>query len=228
MKKVSGAFHAIVVVCVVFVLCLTSPVSAWADLTLSGSQTRGMGTDGKLRCSGLQLPQGGVILSASDAGAGLWLQGPNGQVLRFTPASKAVGAQLSAGVWYVYPNLPAKENTAGASVTIQASGAGMDGTYGGTWGEQGKLVLTVKKGAVSGVLSGTDNEGTVISVNISGTIDVRGTIHATTQGTIRSKGQSIATGGAFTGKLANGSGSGSWNFTMQGVGAEPTPWKARK
>lgn len=100
----------------------------------------------------------------------------------------------------------------------------------GARGEQGKLRIMVKSGSVTGLLSGMDNSGTVISINISGKVDGRCMIQATTQGAIRSDGRSIATGGAFTGRLANGSGSGSWKFTMQVPGGEtdPMPWKAQK
>lgn len=223
-------------VCTAIFLAFSS-VLALADLTLSGAQTRGQGSDGKLQSSGVSLPQGGVIVGATDAaGAGLWLQGPNGRILRFTPGSKAVGAQLSAGTWYAYPNLPPKANTAGCSVTIRPSGSSgtsassdgsIDGSYTGTWGEQGKLRLTVKNGAVSGQLSGTDSSGTVISINISGRADSRGSIQATTQGTIRSGGRSMAASGPLSGTLANGRGSGTWNFTLAGE-VEPTPWQAQK
>lgn len=238
-ETMKNLLHTIIIIACLAACLAISPTPVMADVTLSGTQTRGMGTDGKLHSTGVKLPQGGVIVGATDsAGAGLWLQGSNGQVLRFTPGSRAVGAQLSAGTWYAYPNLPPKANTAGCSVTIRPAGSGastssdnsLDGTYTGTWGEQGKLALTVKNGMVSGLLSGTDTTGTVISVNVNGTIDARGAIQAKTQGAIKNKGQSIAASGAFTGKLANGSGSGSWNFTMQipGAGAEPTPWKVRK
>jgi len=228
MKRAGAVLQIFVVMGIVSLLGLAIP--AWADVTLSGSQTRGMGTDGKLRSSGVNLPQGGVVVSASDAGAGLWLQGPNGQILRFTPASRAVGAQLSAGMWYAYPNLPTKANTANCAVTIQTAVAGVDGSYTGTWGEQGRLSLTVKKGVVTGILTGTDSSGTVISVNLNGTIDPRGNIQASTNGSIKASGKSMAAGGAFTGRLANNTGSGSWNFTIQAPGAEPdpTPWKVRR
>lgn len=226
MRHGRGVLQVIMVMCV----CLTVAVPVWADLTLSGSQTRGMGTDGKLRSSGVNLPQGGVVVAVSDAaGAGLWLQGPNGQILRFTPGSKGVGAKLGPGTWYAYPNLPPKANSADCSVTIKTTGAGVDGAYSGTWGEQGQLRLTVKNGSVSGVLSGTDSSGTVISINISGKVDAGGSIQATTQGTIKSGGRSMTAGGGFTGKLASGSGSGIWNFTIPGAGgADPTRWKVQK
>jgi len=235
MKKYQGLLRSIVFVCIVSILYLASAVASQAEVTLSGSQTRGQGTDGKLRCSGVKLPDGGVIAAASDTGgAGLWLQGPGGAVLRFTPASKAAGAKLDSGTWYAYPNLPPKANSADCTVTITTEKSGgtksFDGTYSGTWGEMGQLKLTVKNGAVTGVLTGSDSSGTVISVNLNGTVNASGTIQATTRGSIKASGTTIAAGGAFSGKLANGAGSGTYNFTIQTGDNEvqAMQWKAQK
>lgn len=125
MKNVRGVQQVIVAVAVISVLSLAIAIPAWANLTLSGTQTRGQGgVSGKLSSSGVNLPQGGVIASASDSGAGLWLQNQNGSVLRFNSAKSAAGARLAPGKWFAYPNLPPNANNAGCSVTISTTGSG--------------------------------------------------------------------------------------------------------
>jgi hypothetical protein len=68
----------------VFFFALTQLV--FADVTISGTQTRGRGTNGKLNCEGESLQNGGFIIRAEDAGAGFWLQSDKGHLLRFNKA----------------------------------------------------------------------------------------------------------------------------------------------
>ncbi|MDQ7821346.1 MAG: hypothetical protein RDV48_00990 [Candidatus Eremiobacteraeota bacterium] len=48
-------------------------------------------------------------------------------VVRFSPASKAVGTFLKAGTWYAYPNLPPNVNTAAVTVIISTPSGGTQG-----------------------------------------------------------------------------------------------------
>ncbi|MHC9538891.1 MAG: hypothetical protein AB9903_05175 [Vulcanimicrobiota bacterium] len=109
-------------------LCLAVVIPAWAGQTeLSGKQTRGHGTNGTIKCDGVNLPAGGVILSVSDEGEGFWLEGPNGRILKFPRGVKAAGISLSAGKWYAYPYMPNSRDTADVVVTIRTPG-GASGT----------------------------------------------------------------------------------------------------
>ena len=85
------------------VLLLSS--HAGADVTISGTQIRGRGANGVLRCTGVRLENPGTIVSARDSGAGFWLQSDTGQFLRFNTAQEALGTPLTPGTWYAYPNL---------------------------------------------------------------------------------------------------------------------------
>jgi len=133
MKRKSLVHLAALLVCF---FALTQLV--FADVTISGTQTRGRGTNGELKCKGESLQKGGVIVRAEDAGAGLWLQSDGGHLLRFNRAADAIGTTLAPGTWYVYPNLNKNNDRAGAYVVVRTgggssgsspSGSGISGTY---------------------------------------------------------------------------------------------------
>ncbi|MBI2263547.1 MAG: hypothetical protein HYU64_00005 [Armatimonadetes bacterium] len=122
--------HAGIIAAILFLGFVTS---ARADVTLSGTQVRGEGRDAQLRCSGVKLPKGGVIVAASDSGAGFWLEGSGGEVIRFASSRQARGVSLRNGTWYAYPNLPPRANSASVSVTIRTGTAtDASGDTGGT------------------------------------------------------------------------------------------------
>lgn len=106
------------------VLLLSS--HAGADVTISGTQIRGRGANGVLRCTGVRLENPGTIVSARDSGAGFWLQSDTGQFLRFNTAQEALGTPLTPGTWYAYPNLYRDQDEAGVSVTVGSGGGGVD------------------------------------------------------------------------------------------------------
>ncbi|MHC9538889.1 MAG: hypothetical protein AB9903_05165 [Vulcanimicrobiota bacterium] len=104
-------------------LCLALVIPAWAqNVSLEGHQTRGRGTDGTLKCSGLNLTVGGTIVGAADSGAGFWLKGPNGIVIRNLTAGNSKGTVLSAGNWYAYPYLPENKDDAAVVILIKPLG----------------------------------------------------------------------------------------------------------
>jgi tetratricopeptide (TPR) repeat protein len=95
---------------------------ALADQTIWGTQTRGTGASGQLKCAGVTIQKSGKITKVSDSGAGFWLQSDKGRYLRFDKASDGVGTVLEPSVWYVYPNLPQGANQAGVSLTVATGG----------------------------------------------------------------------------------------------------------
>lgn len=125
---------------------------AWADVTISGTQIRGRGTNGILRCTGVRLENPGTITGVQDAGAGFWLQSDTGQLLRFNTAEEALGTTLTPGTWYAYPNLYQNHDEDGVSVivgtgTSAPTGGGSGSAPLGTWrfnanGYAGYLKLT--------------------------------------------------------------------------------------
>ncbi|MDQ7821426.1 MAG: hypothetical protein RDV48_01390 [Candidatus Eremiobacteraeota bacterium] len=113
----------LVTMLIVSFLCLALVVPAWAqNVSLEGHQTRGRGTDGTLKCSGLNLTAGGTIVGAADSGAGFWLKGPNGRVIRNLNAGNSKGTVLSAGNWYAYPYLPENKDDAAVVILIKPLG----------------------------------------------------------------------------------------------------------
>ncbi len=114
-------FCHLMVLCILF-LGLSS--KALADATISGSQTRGHGADGKLRCTGVSIQNGGTVVKVKDSGAGFWLQSDKGRILRFNRAAAAVGTVLEAATWYAYPNLYQGRNEAGVSVVVRTGRGG--------------------------------------------------------------------------------------------------------
>jgi hypothetical protein len=93
-----------------------------STITLTGSQSsRESGKGAELKCIGIELPNGGVIISVSDAGAGFWLQSSSirGTVRNFSSAAKARGIALPRGKYYAYPNLPNQKTSGSVTVTIR-------------------------------------------------------------------------------------------------------------
>lgn len=95
---------------------------ALGDVTISGTQTRGLGTDGKLRCTAVGLPKGGTIIQVLGAEAGFWLESDAAQVLRFDRADGALGVPLPAGSWCAYPNLYQGKVEASVAVVVRPEG----------------------------------------------------------------------------------------------------------
>lgn len=104
------------------VILLMASGLALANVTVSGTQTRGRGADGKLHSTGVVLQDGGPIIRASDSGAGFWLESDSGQVLRFYSANEAVGTLVPAATWRAYPNLYPGHDEASVAVVIGAAG----------------------------------------------------------------------------------------------------------
>lgn len=107
----------------VFVLVLLLGGQAFADTTISGTQTRGRGTNGTLHCTSVRLPRGGNIVDVIGAQAGFWLQSNVAGVLRFESAAKAVGSFVPAGTWCAYPNLDRSQDEASVAVVVRTGGA---------------------------------------------------------------------------------------------------------
>ena len=97
---------------------------AVADVTVSGTQTRGRGSDGKLRSTAVTLRNGGTVVRAADSGGGFWLESDTGQVMRFNDAGQAVGVSIPPGTWRAYPNLYRGHDEASVSVVISTGGGG--------------------------------------------------------------------------------------------------------
>jgi len=91
------------------------------EATLTGSQIRGHGKDGRLICAGINLPSGGTITSVTTGGDGFWIEGPIG-VVNFQPATNAVNYTLPAGTYKAFPNLKPKQDKADVSIKIRATG----------------------------------------------------------------------------------------------------------
>jgi hypothetical protein len=214
-----------------------------ATVTLEGSQTRGYGhTSGELECAGMNLPLGGVVVRVSEPGAGYWLTGPGGIILRFGGTNNGVNTKLDPGTWYAYPNLPAGAIRARVLLDIQvpAGGAGGGGapsgvsgswtvTFSGTGGSATtSLVLHQEGSEVTGVLHTTDGTPG----------EVRGTFDGTTLVLSRETGletvqhyRVTVSGSRFTGTFHN-QGKYPDQGTFEGVRAkgdpegEPAPTKA--
>ena len=107
---------------------------AWAQVNLSGQQIRGQGSNGKLVCGGINLPQGGVIVGVQCSGDGFWLEGPGG-VKQFRTGNQAVNTQLAPGNYKAFPNLKPQQNEAGVSVQIRSGRVGAAAPNAGTRGE---------------------------------------------------------------------------------------------
>lgn len=98
------------------------PTHEGTTVTLTGSQiARESGHEAQKDCKGLDLPYGGQILSATDAGAGFWLQSMSlrGQQRTFSSAKKSIGDKLPKGKYYAYPNLPNGMVSGSVTLTIQ-------------------------------------------------------------------------------------------------------------
>ena len=147
---------------------MVSPGAAFADVTLSGTQIRGKAQmNGELKCKALNLTKGGVITGVSEPGAGYWLEGPRGAVLKFGGKNSGINTSLAAGNWRAYPNLPIGVDTASVTLTIrEATGGGggspsVTGTWnvafkGGTIGTTTTLVLRQTGVNVAGTLKAPD------------------------------------------------------------------------
>ncbi len=146
-----------------WLLTLASP--ALADQTISGTQSRGKGSDGKLTCAGVAIFNGGTVVRATDSGAGFWLQNDKGKILRFNRESDAVGTVLDGGTWWAYPNLYRNNSEAGVSVTV-ATGAGEGASTSSTTAAPGALTGSARDlkntpgspgSKITGVQSNTTN-----------------------------------------------------------------------
>ena len=104
----------------VFALCISG--SAWAE-QLSGSQTRGQGSNGQLRSTPTNLPRSGTVVGVSCNGDGFWIESSSGKIYRFNRGG-GNGTILPPGTYRAYPNLMARQNQANVSITIQLSRAG--------------------------------------------------------------------------------------------------------
>ena len=98
-------------------LCLQGTV--WSE-QLSGSQTRGQGTNGQLKSNPLVMPRSGTIVGVTCNGDGFWIENNNGRVQRFNRGG-GNGTILGAGTYRAYPNLLARQNRADLSIDIQLS-----------------------------------------------------------------------------------------------------------
>ncbi|MBX9569574.1 MAG: hypothetical protein K2X77_11795 [Candidatus Obscuribacterales bacterium] len=115
------ALNAISMVPVLASLTLLTP--AYADVTLSGSQIRGKGSNGQLISTGVVIQNPGTIVKANDAGAGFWLQSASGKIRRFNKASDSIGTIVEPGTWYAYPNIYQNQDRAGVWVLV-STGSG--------------------------------------------------------------------------------------------------------
>ena len=118
--------------CIVSLLALCLSGAAWAE-QLSGSQTRGQGTNGQLKSGSLTLPRSGTIVGVTCNGDGFWIESNSGKVMRFNRGG-GNGTVLGPGTYRAYPNLLAGQNRADLSITVQLSKGASEGTR-GTRGE---------------------------------------------------------------------------------------------
>jgi hypothetical protein len=172
----------LITVFIVSCLCIGLVLPAWAgQLELSGKQTRGHGTNGTIKCDGVNLPAGGRIVSVSDEGEGFWLNGPSGNILKFPRGTKAAGTFLSAGKWYAYPYMPNSRDTVDVVVTIRtpggASSTGSSSSFDGTWSLRRTHSGCCSYSAEESVTFSTDASGIT---TISGSLPGRGTVKGNT------------------------------------------------
>lgn len=99
-------------------LAVTVAVLA-GSLVASGSQTRGVpGRDAKLSGQAFTLPATATIGAVEGSGAGFWIEGQGGLVRNFGSNGEAVGFQVAAGTYWVYPNLAQGKDEASVRVTF--------------------------------------------------------------------------------------------------------------
>ena len=101
---------------------LALATAGWAQVTISGTQTRGSGTSGILESTPVNLPQGGAIRQVNNQGDCFWLEGPTG-TKQFERDTAAVGYVLAPGLWKAFPCLRAGQNRASVSVVVGGSPA---------------------------------------------------------------------------------------------------------
>jgi len=111
--------RSILVFSIVLVLVLTAAIAYAGSVKGWGEQTRGSaGMNAQLKGEPFTVPNGvvGTITSVNCSGDGFWIQGA--ARLGFNPASRANGATLRAGTYYVYPNLKHGQNKASVNITV--------------------------------------------------------------------------------------------------------------
>lgn len=117
-KLVSFLFFT-VILCVSFLAFSdSSPTLALPEqVVIRGRQERGSpGRNAVLESAPVKLRRAGVIASVEGGRAGFWITGP--RRITFDSAGEAIGTELPAGTYQVYPNLPRDADTATVAVTV--------------------------------------------------------------------------------------------------------------
>jgi hypothetical protein len=98
---------------VILVLGLAGAAVA-AEVSGSGTQIRGnAGRNAQLKAAPFSLAKSAKVVAAEDGGAGFWIEKQGGGTVKtFDKAKDAVGFQLGAGTYYVYPNLKPNQDSA--------------------------------------------------------------------------------------------------------------------
>jgi hypothetical protein len=110
--------HLGILALVVILSMLMAGYASAENVTGSGTQIRGnMGKNAELKAKPFTLKKDSSIAAAEDGGAGFWIEKQGGGTVKnFDNAKSAIGFQLGAGTYYVYPNL--KQGRDSATVTL--------------------------------------------------------------------------------------------------------------
>ncbi len=88
---------------------------------ISGTQTKGNGSNAQLKCNPVTLNKAAKIVKVSGSNAGFWIIRGSVTISKFWKANdpSAVGVTLKPGTYYIYPNIPKNKNAASVQIHLK-------------------------------------------------------------------------------------------------------------
>ncbi len=120
-KKINLGLKLVFIV-LLFVAFMPAHTLLGGQVTISGQQTRGRGSNAKLYSKPVKLSKNSKIVAVSGNNQGFWITSSRGVIVAkyWTQNDKrAIGVTLKKGTYYIYPNLKRGQNKANVTIRLQ-------------------------------------------------------------------------------------------------------------